>query len=95
MSQLILLPIVESGKRKILFWKKVGNFGSKNLYQPCDQIKIEGTNVHDQIAFYAFHLCQACIILQLGDGDCMLLLLPTIKYYFCISKKDKYVISLN
>ena len=42
----------------------------------CDQIKIEGTNVHDQIAFCAFHSCQACIILQLGDEDCKLLCRP-------------------
>ena len=53
-------------------WRKSGILDPKNLYEPSDQIKFEGTNVHDQIAFYAFHLCQAlitCIILQLGDED--------------------------
>ena len=78
--------------------EKVWNLVPKNLYKPCDDIKIDGTNVHDQIAFYAFHLCQACttyIILQLGDEDYKFLLSPTIKYYFCFSKKDKCVISLN
>ena len=62
--------------------EKVWNLVPKNLYEPCDEIKIDGTNVHDQIAFYAFHLCQACItciILQLGDEDYKFLLSPTIK----------------
>ena len=76
--------------------EKVWNLVPKNLYKPCDDIKIDGTNVHDQIAFYAFHLCQACttyIILQLGDEDYKFLLSPTIKYYFCFSKKDKINVS--
>ena len=56
-------------------WRKSGILDPKNLYEPCGQIKFEGTNVHNQIAFYAFHLFQACItciILQLGDEDCKL-----------------------
>ena len=76
--------------------EKVWNLVPKNLYEPCDEIKIDGTNVHDQIAFYAFHLCQACttyIKLQLGDEDYKFLLSPTIKYYFCFSKKDKINVS--
>lgn len=64
--------------------EKVWNLVPKNLYEPCDEIKI--------------HLCQACItciILQLGDEDYKFLLSPTIKYYFCFSKNDKCVISLD
>ena len=64
--------------------EKVWDLVPKNLYEPCDEIKI--------------HLCQACItciILQLGDEDYKFLLSPTIKYYFCFSKNDKCVISLN
>ena len=96
-----LFDNLESAKRNYCFGKKCGKsleFRSKEFVRTCDEIKIDGTNVHDQIAFYAFHLCQACItciILQLGDEDYKFLLSPTIKYYFCFSKKDKCVISLN
>ena len=48
---------------------------------------IEGTNAHDQIAFYAFYsfLVEAqinAVLLQPGDKDCWLLLSSTITFLF-------------